>query len=378
MKILLVGDFFPGLRLEKAMHQPPTEVLGSFASDIQQADLAIVNLEAPLTSHLQPILKTGPALKGSPQAAAFLKSAGFHLLALANNHILDFGEAGLQDTLDTLDKAGLQYVGAGAHAAAAAQPFWFTHSGSKLAVLNFADNEWSTTHGANAGANPIDPIENYRTIRAIKKQADFLLVITHSGHERYPLPSPRQKSLFRFYIEAGASAVVNHHPHCVSGYEQYQDGIIFYSLGNFLFDQGIQSDIAWDRGLGVTLQFQRDEPPSYALHHFEQCGPLANLRMCTTGIQAERMRELQALNEIILDDIRLIQAFEGWTSRQTKAYMSYIEPHKSRYIQALQNRGWLPSFWSKRKKLYLLNLIRCESHHDLLKTILERDARHPQ
>ena len=101
-----------------------------------------------------------------------------------------------------------------------------------IAVLNFAENEWSTASSDKPGANPINPISNFNSINITKESVDIVIVITHGGHEMYRLPSPRMKELYRFYIDAGADIVINHHTHCTSGYEKYNGKFIFYSIGN--------------------------------------------------------------------------------------------------------------------------------------------------
>lgn len=376
MKVLIVGDFYPGLRLKSAIHEHPLDILGNFTSHIRTADLAIVNLEAPLTAHELSITKTGPALKGNLDAARFLKKAGFNLATLANNHILDYGPVGLADTIANLRKTELPYVGAGENVEAAAQAFFFSQEGKTLAVLNFTENEWSTTHGVDPGANPIDPVANFRAIQSAKERADFVLVITHGGHEMYQLPSPRMKALFRFYVDAGAHAVVNHHPHCTSGYEIYQGAPIFYSLGNFLFDHISHRDGIWNKGMCVTLSFEKIKPVQFHMIHFDQSGPEALFTLTDQTVQNDRALNLEELNKVISDDDALAKAFKKWVTENATQYRAYIEPHRIRPIQALQNRGWLPSIWPDRKKKYLLNLIRCESHRDVLRTLLENETSH--
>ncbi|MEX0967257.1 MAG: CapA family protein [Bacteroidia bacterium] len=376
MKVLTTGDFYPGLRMEAVLNDDPAAILGNFSELIEASDLAIVNLEAPLTDHTEPIRKTGPALKGSHEAAGFLKRAGFGLATLANNHILDYGGVGVKDTLEILGTADMDHIGAGmGHNEAAA---WYIHEdqGKKLAVLNFAENEWSTTYNDSPGANPVDPVLNSRYIKAASAKADHVLVISHGGHEMYQYPSPRMKDLFRFYVECGANAVVNHHPHCTSGFEVFQGAPIFYSTGNFLFDHKVHKHAIWNKGLAVMLTFKNDQI-GFEMHHFDQCNEKPGLTLCDLEEQNLRNNEIARINKVIQSDKALNASFQQWISKHKKNYLSYIEPHKSRYIQAMQNRGWMPSLWNRRKKEYLLNLIRCEAHHDILKAILQDEISHP-
>ncbi|MBF6609196.1 MAG: CapA family protein [Flavobacterium sp.] len=371
-KILITGDYCPNLRLEGRDHQ---QVLGSFSKFIDQADLAITNLECPVTNSAKAIVKTGPALKAGKDAVTFLRDAGFGLATLANNHIMDYGSNGLSDTITALEEAGLPYTGAGESATKASKPFEFVHSGQKIAILNFAENEWSTTDGIGPGANPVDPVQNFSAIRDAKRENDHVIVIVHGGHEMYNLPSVRMKQLYRFYAEAGASAVVAHHTHCTSGYEIYNGTPIFYSIGNFLFDHKVYRDTIWNRGMAVELSINGADI-SFSLIHFDQCGEEAVLTVCGHQEQGRRNAELQRLNTIIADDVQLEASFQGWVLGQRKLFRTFMEPHDFKLLRGLQNRGFAPSMWSAHKKKYLYNLVRCESHRDILQSILKDEISH--
>jgi len=236
--------------------------------------------------------------------------------------------------------------------------------------LNFTENEWSTTHGSKAGANPIDPVLNFNLIRDAKTKANQVIVITHGGHELYNLPSVNMKNLFHFYIEAGADIVINHHTHCVSGFELYNNKPIFYSLGNFLFDNSGEKFSEWNIGAASDIEVN-SESLSFSIHYFYQCHKEANVRLLKDDKLKNQLEKIEELNGIILDDEKLELAFEKWKQIVEKNYLSLIEPHNFKNLLRLQNRGLFPTVWSKRKKEYLLNLIRCESHRELLIKILE-------
>lgn len=377
MKIIIAGDFFPGLRLEDYLEKEPSALVPKeLLKTLKTTDLSIVNLECPLTESDKKIDKTGPALKGKPIVAKWLKNAGFDLVTLANNHILDYGQEGIENTIATLNDNSINYVGGGINQQEAAKPFFFETNGVKIAILNFAENEWSTTHSEDkGGANPVEPIHNFRSIISAKEKVDHVIVITHGGHEMYRLPSPRMKKLFRFYVDAGASAVINHHTHCTSGFEMYKSAPICYSIGNFLFDHTQHRAGIWNRGMLAVLDIGL-ENINLSLKHFNQSGEKPQLTLIEGDTLIKRQSEIQDLNLIIDNDIKLETSFKNWIATNKKMYKAYIEPHTNRILQALQNRAFIPSFWRKRKKLYLLNLIRCESHHDILQNILEDEVSH--
>lgn len=379
LKVVIAGDFFGGLRLENLIKAPPRQVLSDGVLEVvRKADLAMVNLESPLTNTTRPITKTGPALKADKACASWLKAAGIDLVTLANNHIMDYGAEGLMDTINHLKDADLNFVGAGNSIPTAAEPFFFEKDGIRLAILNFAENEWSTTYATGGrGANPIDEVTNYYQIQAARKKADHVLVVAHGGHEMYRLPSPRMKKLFRFYADAGADAVINHHTHCVSGYEVYRGIPICYSLGNFLFDHQTQRNGIWNQGALAVLEMS-ENGIKLELRFFDQCKESATVGLVEEEKLTERRTEVESLNRIIADDNRLEAEFAKWIRQKKKMYNAYIEPHRIKPIQVLQNRGLLPSLWARRKKNYLLNLVRCEAHRDILISILRDEDSNPQ
>jgi poly-gamma-glutamate synthesis protein (capsule biosynthesis protein) len=352
MKILVVGDFCPNYELKRQLlNNEPSIIFDKFYSIIQKSDLAIVNLESPLTSCDKAIKKTGPALKADKGFADFLKNSGFGLATLANNHIMDYGSIGLYDTVEALESAGLNHVGAGNCINTAKLPFIYTSiEGKRLAILNFAENEWSTTKGDYPGAVGFDIVSNFYSIQEAKKKGDFVLLITHGGHENYHLPSKSFRDLLRFFVDAGADAIINHHPHCITGFEIYKGRPIYFSIGNFLFGKSGSDFTYWNKGMAVEIDFANDRisTNNYIFH--------------------------QSINDrVIQSDDDLEREFQLWKKRNQKYYFINIEPHANRLLQAMQNRNLFPSLWSNRKKMYLLNMLRCESHRELLTTILENE-----
>ena len=372
MKILISGDFCPVGRVEKLVDNGNVrDLFGSLTSHILSSDLAITNLEAPITKAKIAIKKTGPSLHASERTIEFLKTAGFSLLTLANNHIMDYGSEGLKVTMELASRHGLSVVGAGLSLDAAKEPYIFEKEGIKLAILNFAENEWSTTHGSAAGANPIDPVGNYYQIRDARGEVDKVIVIVHGGHEMHNLPSPRIKKLFRYYIDCGADVVVGHHPHCISGFENYGNGYIFYSIGNFVFDQDPKFDSQWNTGMVLLLDLD-DKGIHYDIVPFKQCEKEIGIRSLIGTEEQNFYDYLKELNKIIQSDVDLENNFEKFSRSKRRLYQSYIEPYSNRYLLALRNRGWFPSLWSRRKRMYLLNLVKCESHRDILEKTLTR------
>jgi poly-gamma-glutamate synthesis protein (capsule biosynthesis protein) len=367
--VLITGDtFLGGGRVEELARQKNLESLFSdYLSIIQEADLAITNLASPIINEGSPIAKTGPNLKSPDETVSVLKDAGFDLVTLANNHIMDYGDDGLENTLNICRAAGLNTVGAGMGQDSIAKPYITEIDGITIAIVNIAENEFGTSQNGEPGGHGMDPVQNYYSIRQAKDNSDVVIVIVHGGHEHYELPSPRMKKTYRFYADAGADAVVGHHTHCISGNERYHDVPIFYSLGNFLFDKNSGEKLTdWNRGVMCILDIAPGKPVDFELKPYIQ-------GWNTGGLQAPDKKEedainshIDSLNKIIDNDEALEKSFGEYCERSKRLYNSYIEPHSIRIVHALRNRQLMPPLLSKRKKLLYNNLVRCEAHRDVL------------
>jgi len=208
-----------------------------------QGDMVIGNLESPITSSGVEFIEKKFRFKADLKAALALKNAGFTHLSLANNHILDYGEDGLRQTLAALDTNSLIYSGAGMNLASARKAKIVAIHGVKIAFLSY-----SLTHpkeffaGAKtAGTAPGYPRIFTADIKLAKKNADCVVVSFHWGEEGFEKPKPYQITSAHKAIDAGADIIIGHHPHVLQGVERYNNGIIFYSLGNFAFGSNSKS-----------------------------------------------------------------------------------------------------------------------------------------
>lgn len=371
VNVLITGDFCPINRIQELIEKAEySKIYNDFLPFIKGADIAITNLECPLTQNEEKIQKTGPQLKASAKGIGALSYAGFNLVTLANNHIMDYGEAGLNSTIETCKRSGIEYVGVGSNLQEAREPFYKETNGIRLAFINFCENEWSTTSGETPGANSLNPILNFYDIKEAKNNVDFVFVIVHGGHEYYKLPSPRMQETYRFFIDAGADAVIGHHTHCYSGNEMYQGKPIFYSLGNFIFDWPAKRNSHWNKGYAVQFTIE-DGRMSFTIHPFIQGDEEPGVRYMNKQELQIFEEQLGKLNLQISDSINIESKFQEFMNSKKRNYMSYLEPYSNKYLLGLYNRGLFPSFISKNKKKLLLNLVRCETHHDVLLKILE-------
>ena len=229
---------------------------------LQGGNIVFGNLESPITSGRE-ILDQEMIFRSNPDTERALKGAGFSLLSLANNHTPDFGEQGLKDTLQYLEKSGLQFVGAGRNSQEAYQPVYIEIKGIKFAFLAYVDPNLvprSYEAGERHAGTAFMKVEKLtEAIKQAKQKADFVIVSMHAGNEYTSKPNNLQINFAHLAIDAGASLVIGHHPHVVQKMEKYKDKYIFYSLGNFVFDQmwsyetreGLVAKVFFDK-LGVV------------------------------------------------------------------------------------------------------------------------------
>lgn len=207
------------------------------AAELHKGDILVGNLEAPIARRGTEFTDKQFRFRTPPKTAAALREAGFDVVTLANNHIMDFGVTALHETLAHLDKAGVAHTGAGESLATARQEAVITVGEKRVAFLAY-----SLTLPAEFYATPNSPgtVPGYlryfmEDIPRARAGADHVVVSFHWGSERTAVPHPYQVAAARAAIDAGADAVIGHHPHVLQGIEWYKQGIILYSLGNFAF-----------------------------------------------------------------------------------------------------------------------------------------------
>ena len=365
-KIIIAGDFVPGARVEKLIDEGRyADIFEQVVPFTSRADYSIVNLEAPVAdgTDIEPIEKYGPNLRCSEKAIDALKYAGFDMVTLANNHFYDYGDNGVERTLAACKERGVDTVGGGMSIDEASKILYKEIDGLKIAFINCCENEFSIATSQSGGSNPLNPIQQYYDITSAKKNADKVIVIVHGGHELYQLPSPRMKEVYRFFIDAGADAVVNHHQHCYSGYEEYKGCPIFYGLGNFCFDiTPTEVDTLWNYGYMVELDVDYNRI-TYELIPYNQCSNSPTVQILPSDALAN---ELEQLNVVICDDTLLQVAIAKYYKECERYERNLLEPYNGRIFKKMFSMKLLPRFVSGMKKYAILNHVECESHRDKL------------
>ena len=367
MKVIIAGDFCQRYRIDEAIKK---RLYGDLFDEvkpiIETADYSIVNFEFPIildSTNAKPILKCGPNLQGTKEAVDAVKYAGFNCCTLANNHILDQGGQCCLDTKNELEKAGIDTVGVGYNLEDAASILYKEIRGETLAIINCCEHEFSIATDTTIGANPLNPIQQYYRIQEARSKADYVLVIVHGGHEHCQLPSPEMQETYRFFIDSGADAVVNHHQHCYSGYEEYHGKPIFYGLGNLCFDNiSKRGDDIWNEGYMVSLDFDKSRKPSYTLYPYIQCSSDCFLKL---DLRSELFKEnVDRLNSIITNKFLLQEKWNKYEKEHLMRYNRVMHPFRSKLLRFLEKMHILTV--SKSYYLYLCAVIQCESHRSSL------------
>lgn len=227
---------------ELIVTQGPAAPFQYTTDTLRSADITVGNLECPISTHGTAEDKTY-AFRAPLAAAESLAYAGFNLVNLANNHILDYGPLALADTLENLATQNVQAVGAGMNALETYAPVIVEINGLSVAFLGFMDippgsydyRSWET--GPNQpGVAWAHEERVHQGVTAAKAQADIVIVLVHNGFEFMQQITSQQQKIAHLAIDSGASLVIGSHPHVLQRVERYKGGLIAYSMGNFVFD----------------------------------------------------------------------------------------------------------------------------------------------
>lgn len=359
MKILITGDFV------LQQNYPLEYIDNNIRSLFQHSDFNIINLEAPVTNSSTKITKTGPHLKSHHDSTlTVLKALKTNLVTLANNHILDYSADGVKDTIEFCKTNDIATVGAGSNLNEASSIFYLQSEEGKIAIINIAENEWASADENSAGSNGMDIINNTLQIKEAKENADFVFVIVHGGHEYYNLPSPRIQKQYRYYIDLGVDLVVGHHTHCISGSETYKNKSIYYSLGNFLFQNNsvykdwfkgavLEVDIK-NRNLLTNIRFINIEKETFAIKLSEG---------------SDIKSDFNNYSHIIQNKSLLEKSWKDYVTSKQKTFVNYWTPFSSignRYLKKIFLKLGIDGI-SRKSAILHSNLLRCEAHFDLTK-----------
>lgn len=293
-------------------------------SFLHSADHVIANVEGPVAP-AAPNTTTEGAVQLlhtiDPAAVSVLNKMHADIWNICNNHIMDAGEFGIRSTLETAEENSVQTIGAGMDIHEARKPVILDEAGG-IGMFGVGYQRACRKADENkAGCyswSDLEEIQN--TINEIKRKCRWCIVVAHAGEEFTPLPSPYTRDRYHLYLEMGADIVVSHHPHVPMNYETVGDKVIFYSLGNFIFDTDYQrSQYGTEKGLLVKINFTENdftwEPMGLEIVRGEEKIVKAELPAIFTDVQEEDFRLLSPLSAKM-------------HINATKRQMTYLNPQR--------------------------------------------------
>ncbi|MCF8256977.1 MAG: CapA family protein [Flavobacteriales bacterium] len=337
--LAFVGDIMlsRGVGARLAEH-PDTSILAPGVTELlARADYRIGNLECPISASgavLREVL-----FRADPATLVQLRQ--FDLLTLANNHTHDCGRQGVDDTVAALEAGGYAHTGL---CNANGQQSWFTCTikGMRIAILAMARPECiPVSESGRRSVNRTDAVGIMDLIAEKRQTHDKLVTIIHGGNEMIPEPSPTLVSLAHDLVDAGTDIVVTHHPHVLGGMESYNDGLIFYSLGDFIFDG--QSNLR-RRGAVLTITFGQSQTNWEMTHTTIQSDLTVDLANSVSAGKAKK--EFERVSREIVS-----KGYEGRYDRLYRTSMMRFQIDRLFFL--LRNRGitFVLSFGLSRMKL---------------------------
>jgi poly-gamma-glutamate synthesis protein (capsule biosynthesis protein) len=267
--LVFLGDVMLGRLVNQALkHLPPEYPWGDTLPVLRQADCRFINLECALSDWGEPERGKVFCFRTDAKNVEVLRVARIDAVSLANNHVLDYGDLGLRETLRHLDAAGIQHAGAGSAAEDAQRPAWLTLDALRIAFLAATDNqpEWEATP-TRPGVfyTPIDPTdERFQQLLVLvgqaRAEADLVVVSLHWGPNWSYHPLPEHPLAAHRLIDSGADIVFGHSPHIVRGIERYRNRPIFYSCGDFVDDYAIDQAERNDESFVFRVHVAGTEP----------------------------------------------------------------------------------------------------------------------
>lgn len=379
ISVLFAGDFAPCRGYENLVLQIKNKIFGDALQLIKDADISFVNLECPLTTSFNPIFKSGPTLKAHPETIQAIKD--FSVIGLANNHIYDYGKEGLQDTLDVCHRNNLKTVGAGLTLQEAQRVHVIENKGVKIAILAVAEHEFNQSESGGAGSAPLDIIDIYHQITNIKQVADIVILTLHGGNEYFPFPRPSLRKQCKYFIDLGVDAVICHHPHLPGAYEEHNGKPIYFSIGNLVFDTPSPRQ-GWNEGFFVKLLFdvKSRQLKSHSIIPYTQSVENQGVKLMQGSNKNNFISNIENYKNNLENTEKYLEIWANFVRQNHSNYiLKFFSPLHFRGIGFLVKKFpfLLDLLFGKRKMdLHRLNIIRCQSHLELLSEVLKTQLGH--
>lgn len=252
------GDVMIGRLVNKVLIRKPSHnIWGDFLPILRKTDLNIINLEAALT-HSQKVVSKVFNFKADPKQVSVLLDGAIHVVNLANNHILDYNEEGLLETLETLDQANIAHVGAGRNLSEAAHPAILVRKGIRVGFLGCTDNEPSWKAAQDKPGVLFLKIGDIEAIREpigkLRPKVDLLILSIHWGPNMREKPTQSFVQFAHHMIDLGVDVIHGHSAHLFQGIEFYKGKLILYDTGDFVDDYQVDPLLRNDRSFFFEIR----------------------------------------------------------------------------------------------------------------------------
>lgn len=341
-----------------ALQKPNDVVVDKQLADIFiKADYNVAGFEVPITAERQIAEpKSGPSLSQSSETVELLKSLKFNVFALANNHIFDYGLEGFNHTKTLLSEVG-QVVGAGKWDEAYT-PLILEKDDIKVGIMSLTEQQFGTLYNEEEckyGCAWVNHRSANKIVRDLKLKTDYVILLIHAGLEMLDAPLPEWRIRYRELIDEGADVIAGSHPHVVQGYEKYNRGLIFYSLGNFAFQSSKKMDDRWWNGGLLSLEIDNKEvKPTVYGTHFDN----TNLQLLPNE---EWSQSFKSLNNIINKETYSDYVDSKCLDRLPE-YHNLFAMGGAIFPDRMILKNIARWFLGRCNSLHLLNNLQCESH----------------
>jgi poly-gamma-glutamate synthesis protein (capsule biosynthesis protein) len=370
MKIIIGGDVSP-INTNHDYFKDNCALFGDFQDDFNTSDLNIINLEVPLTDSTVRITKSGANLKGPVFAAKSLRNSNIHVASLANNHMGDFSDNGVVETLEVCKSNDLLTVGAGANKESAKKPL-IINSDYKIGILSFSDTEFGVAKKDKPGVNPLDLCDVTRDILKQKEEVDFSIVLLHEGKEHYEYPSPNLQKICRYICDMGADLVVCQHSHIAGAWETYGQSNIFYGQGNLMFDYANRNTKHWKTGYLIQVELS-DGKAEVQQIPFKQGFP--GILKLDKSEETEFFTKSAEMKKNVVDEVFIQQAWKTFISKYRLVYFSIFRGH-GKWLRKVNTKLGLTNWlYNKKNKAILLNVVRSRVHREVVVDLLENEIK---
>ncbi|MBQ2633780.1 MAG: CapA family protein [Oscillospiraceae bacterium] len=256
--LVIGGDLFPRDEQELFAAGKCEKLFSKELLDLfSQADYSICNLEGALTNAEEKTPKCGPSLKAPPETIRGIRGLSLRCLALANNHVTDYGTQGYADTVSALEENGIGYFGGGLNSNSIQTHISVSLNGKTFVIYAVSETVFNLPDESTAGVNLYDEYRVCNELKELKSRCDYLIVLYHGGAEYFRYPTPWIRQRFHRMADNGADIVIAQHTHCIGTEERYKGAYLLYGQGNFRFVQKDHPDLT-NRGLLLEIAVSKD------------------------------------------------------------------------------------------------------------------------